>query len=299
MADTATDNPRRAYVLIVLASAFFAAMFAAVKLLPERVGSSEVLFVRGLIGVAGASIVLGLTRERFRPGALRTNLVRSACGCASVLCQYYALHEAGAELATANLLTQGAPLWILLLSRPLLGERALSRTKWALAAGLFGTALALGPSAASERTGLFLALASGGFSALALLSVRKLASTENPASVVLFFMGFAALVSAPLALRGLSVHGSWTAREWALLVAIGVLGTAGQLVMTEAYRYGSAASVSIAGLSQVAFSALLSFLVLRSAAPSIGAIAGGIIVLGAGLFSVRPWRVRRSPTTPG
>ncbi|MEO6708251.1 MAG: DMT family transporter [Planctomycetota bacterium] len=296
MSQLATENPRRAYFLIVLASALFSAMFAVVKILPARVASSEVLCLRGLIGVTGAGLVIAVTGQRWRPGPLGINLMRSGCGFASVLTQYYSVHEAGAELATANLLVQGAPLWIVLLSAALLGERPSRRTKWALAAGLAGTALALGPSGAGERTGLLLALVSGGFSALALLSVRKLASTESPASVVLFFMGFSALAAAPFALPSLYRHGMWTAHELAALVAIGVLGTAGQLVMTEAYRYGSAASVSIAGLSQVAFSALLSFGVLGAPAPSIGAIAGGIIVLAAGLVSVQPWRA--AATTP-
>lgn len=288
------DNPRRAYGLIVVASALFAAMFAAVKFLPAEVSSSEVLFVRGLIGVAGAGLVLGLAREPFRIGAWRINLIRAGAGTASVLCQYYAIHEAGAEIATANLLTQSAPLWILLLSAPLLGEPAPPRARWALFLGLVGTALVLGPTRAGERTGLLLALASGALSALALLSVRRLVSTENAASVVLFFMAFAALCSAPLALRGLSLRGFWSARELGVLGAVGLFGTLGQLVMTQAYRYGSAASVSIAGLAQVAFAALFSFTLLDSELPSLAAVAGGVLVLVAGLVAVAPWR--RRPT---
>ncbi len=295
MANQAHDNPRRAYALIVLSSAFFAAMFAGLKFLPARISSPEVLFVRGLVGVAGAGLVLVVTRERWRPGALRTNLMRSTVGALSVVFQYFAVHEAGAELATATLLNQSAPLWILLLSAPLLGERVVASTKWALPIGLIGTALALGPSAAGERPGLFLALLSGGFAALALLYVRKLVSTENAASVVLFFMAFATLASAPFALWRVSERGGWTVHEFGVLAAIGALGTAGQLVMTQAYRYGTAASVSIAGLAQVAFAAILSFAVLGSAVPSVAAIAGGILVLLAGLLAVRPWRVTRAP----
>ena len=293
MPSTSVDNPRRAYALIVLSSACFAIMFACVKSLPPEISSAEGLFVRGVVGVAGAWLVLRGTSERFRPGPLRLNLVRSCFGVTAVLSHYLAVHEAGAELATANLLSQGAPLWILLLSGAVLGEHSGPKTKWALAVGLIGTALALGPSAHSERLGLFLAVASGVLSAMALLYVRKLASTENPASVVLFFMGFAALVTAPFAITRMLTHGTWSAHELSLLLAVGVSGTVGQLLMTQAYRYGTASSVSIAGLSQVAFAAILSFAVLGAAAPSAGAIAGGVLVLAAGLFAVQPWRTTR------
>jgi drug/metabolite transporter (DMT)-like permease len=287
---TLFDSPRRAYALIVLSSALFAAMFACVKLLPERISSPEGLFVRGVIGVLGAWLVLRATKERFRPGSLRINLIRSCFGVSAVLCHYFAVHEAGAELATANLMSQSAPLWILLLSGALLGEHAAARTKWALALGLVGTLLALGPSGAGERLGLFSALSSGALSAMALIYVRKLASTENPASVVLFFMSFSAIVCAPFALLRLHNHGLWSANEFGLLLAIGALGTAGQLLMTYAYRHGTAATVSITGLAQVAFAAVFSFAFLGAAVPSPSAIAGGIMVLAAGVFALQPWR---------
>ena len=287
--------------MIVLSSAFFAGMFACVQLLPEQISSPEGLFVRGVIGVGGAWLALRATKQRFQPGPLRLNLVRSCCGVAAVLCHYFAVHEAGAELSTASLLSQSAPLWILLLSGVMLGERAALRTKWALLLGLVGTALALGPSGAGERLGLSLALASGALSALALLYVRKLASTEDPASVVLFFMGFAALVCAPWVCVRLVSRGLWSLREFGLLAAIGVLGTGGQLLMTQAYRHGTAATVSIGGLSQVAFVAVISFALLDADTPSWGAIAGGVLVLAAGIFALQPWRralARAAAATP-
>lgn len=283
------DRPRRAFALVVLSSACFAAMFAVVKLLPATIGSSEILFLRGCIGVAGSAAVLAWRREPLAPGPWSTNLIRSATGVASVLCQYYAIHEAGTEIATANLLTQSAPLWILFLSVPLLGEAPPARTRPALVLGLIGTALTLGPTGAGQRLGLILALISGAFSALALLSVRKLVARENAASVVLFFMAFAAVVSAPLALRGAWLRGGWSLGELTTLLWIGVFGTAGQLFMTQAYRYGSAASVSIAGLMQVAFAALFSFAWLGSPAPSPYALLGGVLILGAGLWALSPW----------
>ena len=123
-----------------------------------------------------------------------------------------------------------------------------------------------------------------------MMYVRKLASTENPASVVLFFMAFAALICAPFAFERLARRGLWSAHECGLLAAIGVLGTAGQLLMTQAYRHGTAASVSIAGLAQVAFAAFFSFALLGAALPSASAIGGGVLVLAAGIFAVQPWR---------
>jgi drug/metabolite transporter (DMT)-like permease len=297
LARTIPQSPRRAFLLSAISSACFAGMFASLKLLPPRIGSLESLFYRGLIGVITCAAVLRIRGARFRPGSWRVNLLRSLCGVIAILCQYFAIHEAGCELATANLLSQAAPLWILLLSAPILGERPGPRAKIALAVGLLGTALALGPSHASERLGLGLALTSGAFSAFALLSVRKLASTEDATSVVLFFMGFAALVMLPFAAAALRRHGVGEPRELLLLLLVGGLGTAGQLFMTQAYRYASASTVSIAGLLQVVFAAVLSFTLIGAPAPSWTAIAGGILVVTAGLFVTEPWKHAGLPPT--
>lgn len=284
------DRPGRAFLLSLVGAAAFAGMFACLKLLPPAVTSMQSLFGRGLLGVLACAVLLRARRAGFRPGSLRINLARSTCGVIAILCQYFAVHEFGAELATATLLNMAAPLWILLFSGRVLGERPGPRAKVALALGLTGAALALGPSHPSERIGLALALASGAFSAGALMSLRRLASTEDPTSVVLFFMAFATLVTAPLAIRDFAGAHAWAAREIALFIAVGALGTIGQLYMTRAYRYAPAVTTSIAGLTQVIFAAILSFTVIGDPLPTWSALAGGALVLAAGLLATQPWK---------
>jgi drug/metabolite transporter (DMT)-like permease len=291
--DVSVDRPARAFALSLVSSAAFAGMFACHKLLPAAVTSMQSLFGRGVIGVLACALLLRAQRASFRTSSPRVQFLRAACGATAILCQYYAIHEFGCELATATLLNLAAPLWILLFSGPVLGERPGPRTHVALALGLIGAALALAPSHPSERIGLALALASGAFSAAALLSVRHLAARENPDAVVLYFMAFATVITGPFAIGDFARGGAWGPRDVALFLAVGVLGTFGQLVMTRAYRYASAATTSIAGLAQVFFAGILSFFVIGDRPPSWIPIAGGLLVLVAGLIATEPWRAAK------
>src|SRR4051794_20012265 len=117
-----TEDPRRALVLILLASASFAGMAAGVKALSPAVGTVETVFFRGLIGLlVGTALHVGRGLT-FEPHAKWVIVTRAVTGGAALLCYYGAIHDFGCELGTANLLLKTAPLWVVLLSSRLLGE---------------------------------------------------------------------------------------------------------------------------------------------------------------------------------
>jgi drug/metabolite transporter (DMT)-like permease len=281
------EDPRRALILILLASACFAAMWAgtrALRDLPGSIGPVETVFYRGLVGTI---LGLGIHAARgipFRPQAKLVLLVRSATGALALLCTYGAIQSAGCEIATANLLLKTAPLWVVLLSRPVLGERPGSRAKAALVVGLAGVALALGPSHASERLGVGLGLLSGVLSASAYLAVRWLTSIDDPTTIVTCFAGFLALATAPIVGVRVAREGLPDGRVLGVLLLIGVAGTSAQLFMTNAFRHASAAAVSISGLAEVGFTALLS-LALYHETPTWNAAVGGGLAVAAGVWA--------------
>src|SRR4051812_43683350 len=93
--DEPRDDPRRALVLILLASASFAGMVATVKGLPKDVTTFETVFFRGLVGVVVGSVLHAALGLSFRPKAIGINLTRSVSGGLALLCYYGAVHEHG------------------------------------------------------------------------------------------------------------------------------------------------------------------------------------------------------------
>lgn len=295
MSDTDADLAK-ARGLVLMASASFAGMYICVKLAGPSVSTFEVLFARAVLGFAIARTLLARASEPWRWGPLRINLLRSGFGFLSVASQFLAFHEGRVPVATVSFLRHAAPVWMLLLAGPLLHERADGRAKLAVAVGVVGTALALSPASATWSWGLGVAASAGLFAALALLAVRKLAATEHPAAVVTFFMGFVALVTAPLVIWKWSTQGfGWSGRDALLVAGSALLGTLGQLFNTSAYRYGRAVKMAVAGLVEVVLTVLLAALFTSDGAPSGAVLIGGVAIVAAGVLAT----ARRARTTLG
>jgi drug/metabolite transporter (DMT)-like permease len=282
------DDPRRSRWLVLSGSVVFAAMYVCVKLLGPNVSSFEVLFTRSVIGSAICLVLLRRVGASAGWGSWKLNLVRSAFGFASIASQFLALHEGGCALSTVSFLRHAAPVWMLLLAGPLLQEWPDRRAKLAVAVGIVGTALALRPQGAEAGWGIALAAGSGLFAALALLSLRRLTATEHPLSVVLFFMGFIALVTTPICATKWASEGfEWSARDAALVIGSALLGTLGQILVTTAYRYGRAVSTAVAALAEVVFTLLFAWTIARDAVPPWPVFVGGGAILAAAWLSVR------------
>ena len=287
--DEAHDELERARWLALGASLSFSGMYVCVKLLSPGVSSFEALFVRSTIGLLVCFSLLRRAGGAVRWGSWKLNLARATFGFLSIGGQFVALHEGGCSLSTVAFLRHGAPVWMLLFVGPLLQEWPDRRAKLAVAIGVIGTLLALRPQGGESTWGLAIALSSGFTAALALISVRKLTSTDHPLTVVMFFMGFVALVTGPIvALRWASVGLQWTQRDLALLAIAALLGTAGQLLNTHAYRHGRAVAMAVTGLSEVVFTLLLAWTIAGDALPPWTTFVGGGAILSAAWIATRP-----------
>ena len=107
--------------------------------------------------------------------------------------------------------------------------------------------------------------------------------TESTGTIVLYFSLSAALLSLVVTLPL-----GWTVpspADAALLVTIGLLGGAGQILMTTAYRNADAAT--IASFEYVSMLWGLSFgYIFFSEVPNASVVYGGAIVAAAGVFII-------------
>jgi drug/metabolite transporter (DMT)-like permease len=81
-----------------------------------------------------------------------------------------------------------------------------------------------------------------------------------------------------------------SAREFAALAAIGLLGGLGHLVLTESYRYAPASVIAPYDYTAILFAFLLGY-VMFGEVPTSLVVVGAAIVVAAGLFVL--WRERR------
>lgn len=198
-------------------------------------------FAAALAYRAGAKFVV------LRPATL---WMRSLAGSVSLLCGFYAMthHHVSEVLVLTNMY----PLWVAVLSWPLLGEMPPLEVWVAIVLCLCGLSLMQPPTALEGKLAVGAALLSSFTSGIALIGLNKLKEID-PRAIVTHFSGVAfilSLIACFVFRQPLETHASWEMA--ALLLGVGASATVGQLLLTKAFTVGNAARVSVVGLTQVA-----------------------------------------------
>jgi drug/metabolite transporter (DMT)-like permease len=209
------------------------------------------LFAVGLARAAGARLVL------FHPRVL---WMRSIAGSVSLVCSFYAITRLPPHVVLT--LTNTFPIWVAVLSWPLLNERP-PRAVWlAVVTGVLGVILIKRPfdnmQWDDETLATVLALGASVSTAVAMLGLHRLQGIDTLA-IVVHFSGVAALFCVGSLFVGQPANFSAAAspRLLLLLLAIGATATVGQLFLTKAFAAGPPARVSVIGLTQVVFALFL------------------------------------------
>ncbi len=282
---------------IVLASLLFATMGVCVKLASLHYGSGEIVMYRGLVG---ALMILALSR--LRGDSLRTRLpaqhaLRSATGVTALCLWFVAIGQL--PLATAMTLNYTSSLWLalfLFVGAALFGAKAVDRRLvWAAAAGFIGVVLVLRPTIEAQQLWYGLAgLLSGAISATGYLQVAALGRAGEPESRIVFYFSIGGVVGG----AGLATLTGWHPHTWAgvgWMLAVGVLSTIAQLMLTRAYARGSAlvnASLQYLG---IAFAFVYGVLLFDERISLLAAL-GMLLIVAAGIAAalMRAASARRS-----
>ena len=289
----------QAPLLMLGASLLFATMGVCVKLASALYPAGEIVFYRGLVGMLLAYAVTRAQRASLRTTVPAMHFWRSLCGVIALGLWFYAI--GGLPLATAVTLNYMSSVWMALF---LLGAAVLvgsaqvdGRLVAAVLVGFGGVALVLRPTIAQEQLWHGLAgLLSGMLAALAYLQVTALGRRGEPEARIVFYFACGGVLAgaASMLWTGFSAH-SW--RGVALLLAVGLLATAAQLMITRAYAIG--APLSNAGLqySGIVFAALYGVLLFGESLSWMALLGMGLIV-GAGLASTVLGRVADAAKNP-
>jgi drug/metabolite transporter (DMT)-like permease len=270
---------------MVLATFLFATMGVCVKLASAMYGTGEIVFYRGLIG---ASMLFFVSRAR--GGSLRTRVPamhfwRAVTGVTALSMWFYAIGNL--PLATAMTLNYMSSVWMALFL--IGGAVALGTTRVdgkvvaTVLLGFAGVALVLRPTMEQDQLwhGV-VGLISGMISATAYLQVTALGRAGEPEYRTVFYFslgGMAAGGVLALVTGGLHTH---TLKGAALLVAVGLLATTAQLLMTRAYATGR--TLVNASLQYLGIAFAFGYGVLLFDDPVTWmALAGMVLIVGAGV----------------
>lgn len=279
---------RRRAILCVLGEGFcFAVAAAMIKAtrsahipLTEMVvfrSAVIVLVMAALLG-RGSGGLLGLLRTRHPIG----HAIRTLLGFFGMTTSY--LGYLRLPLATVTSLNFAMPLFLTVLSVPLLGERVGMRRAAAVLAGFAGVLLIVRPwrdaTAAMPPAVVGLVLAGVFTWAITTITIRKMgAAGERAATIVLWYslgsLGIALVLAVPV----------WVVpspRDTMLLLMAGAVTAAAQWLMTEAYRGGEATAVAPFEYGAIVHATILGAL-LWGEWPDATSVAGIAVLVTAGL----------------
>lgn len=274
---------RRAVLLVMAAAAVFSLVGALVKGLGGALPLAQVVLCRNLFAIP---LLLPLLWRAGGLAALRTrnpwlHAARMLTGLVGMVGAFHGYAVLPLAMVTALGFTM--PLFLTLLSIPLLGETVGPRRGAAVLAGFGGVLLIAlpGGGVAADGPGIAAVLAGAVGWALSMITIRRMGGAgESNAAIVLWFAIGATTVSAVVALP------LWVAPsplQWAMLAGTGLLSAIAQVMMTEAYRRGEATLLAPFEYSAILWTTLMGVLVWAEL-PDGWDFAGIAVLVASGLY---------------
>lgn len=222
-----------------------------------------------------------------RPGM---HLLRGVLGTVTLVMNFTALSLL--PLAENTAIGFAAPVLTLVFAILFLGEKVRLFRWAAVGLGLVGVMVVIWPQLDRSSgddlraLGALLALGAACTAALVKIVLRKMVVQETTPSIVFYFALTATLVA------------SVTAPGWVwpepriavMLVATGLLGGVGQLLMTASYRYADASALAPFWYVQLFFASAIGYLFFGEI-PGSATLLGALLVIAAGLLIL--WRESR------
>lgn len=277
----------------MVAGAFlFATMGVCVKFASDHFTAAELVFYRGLIGMALLFVLArsqGISLATRHPGM---HAWRSVVGVTALGAWFYAIGHL--PLPSAMTLNYMSSIWIgvFVIASTLLHWRPTAReTSPPLNSGLLGTillgfvgvVLMLRPSFEAEQSfAATIGLLSGMFAALAYMQVVALARVGEPETRVVFYFAAAGMAAGGIVMA-LTGNNALNTAATLWLLPIGVLATLGQLCMTYAYSTaaGPRNTLVVASLqySGIIFASLYGLTLFDDPIPLWGWVGMALIVI--------------------
>jgi len=272
----------RGIVAMLIAIAFFAVMDAQLKLLAGHYSPMQVAFLRGVTSLPFVllPVVLRGRLRRLKPVNVRLHLARGALSVLMLGSFIFAVRES--SLATTYSIFMCAPLVVAALSAPMLGERVAGAQWGAIGVGLAGVLLMIAPRGGGGwvSLGALAAVVAVATYSLSVVTLRLLSRTDTTESMVFWF---SVLLSVGAGLLAIPAWVPLHLDHWPLFVGVGVTGALGQHFITEAFRHAPAAVVAPFEYTALLWGVALDLLIWK-VLPGAVTLAGGGIVIGAGLY---------------
>lgn len=280
------------YLFTFLAFSVFAMQDGLSKHLGESHSPVQVAMVRYWAFVAFA-LFLAMRSSGGLRAAVNTRrpvlqLLRGLILFSQILISIVAFTQVG--LAQSQAIFAAGPIFVALLSMPILGEKVGWRRWTAILFGLVGVVIMLAPSGDGFNSYIWLPLICAVLGAIYGIATRLVSRDDQP-STSFFYLAIVGFIGSNL--LGPFFWTPFTPVGWGLMLALCCTGIIGHLALIKAYENLDAVIVQPISYWQLVLGAMIAVTVFGEVL-RWNTVVGAVIVVGAGLFTVwREWVVSR------
>ncbi|MBR9924605.1 MAG: DMT family transporter [Gammaproteobacteria bacterium] len=258
---------------------FLALGDAVSKWLGEVHSPLQIIFFRTLVSLPLIALLAhfagGLRKLHTRRP--RIHLLRGLIYTATMVCFVWGLTLL--PLAEATAIAFVAPLFVTLLSVPLLGERIDPPVFMASLVGFSGVLIVVRPSGDAFQLGTLILLAAAFFYALMMITARRYGAREHLWAMVFY------MTLVPFIVTALSLPWVWQTPEpwhWLGFLVSGVFGIGATAFITLAFRFAPAAIAAPFDYTAMLWAVLLGWW-FWGELPDLWVWVGSVLIMGSGL----------------
>jgi drug/metabolite transporter (DMT)-like permease len=273
----------RGSLLMLVGTLMFAAMHAAIRHTTQQLPAVEAAFFRNVFGL----LVIAPLLLRHGPGLFYTkrlglHVLRAVLNVFSMLTFFVGLSLT--PIARATALSFTAPLFTALLGALMLGEAFRWRRWTAIACGFVGALVILRPGVQAVDSGAWFVVASSLLWSVAMIDIKVLGRTESSLTIT----AYVTVLLIPMTLLPAAlVWQTPSPALWGWLLFIGVVGTLGQMAVTEALKHAEITALMPFDFLKLAWATLIG-LVAFGERPDLLTVLGAAIVFASSFYIA--WR---------
>jgi drug/metabolite transporter (DMT)-like permease len=274
-------RPLMGILFMCLAGACFPAMNGLAKLMSRDYSSEQVVWARTLSHLVFVLVLFmpragwGIVRTR-RPGV---QFFRSCMLIMSTWLVFTAVKVV--PIAQATSISFTAPLIVVVLAGPMLGERITLSRVLAVVAGFMGVLVVIRPGAAVFQWASLLIVCSAGCYAMYQVLTRRVAGFDAPETSVVYSALVGSVLMSAIVPFSWRTPGSWT--DVLLLCCLGVLGGLGHYCVARALTYAPANFLSPFQYWQLMGAVAVGYLMFAEV-PDAYTWIGAAMIIAAGVY---------------
>jgi drug/metabolite transporter (DMT)-like permease len=289
------DRPTIAIAYCLTSMSLFSMQDAFVKWLATDYWLIQLLFMRSIVVVVGSGFFISTRHGRngFKTSQPGNHLLRTGFNFFAFICYYTAITQMPLANATSIALT--APLFMTILSGPLLGEPVGIKRYSILMLGFVGAVIVIQPTATDlNLQGSFFALLGAFLFAMLAIQTRKMSKHENSELMVFY----AALAFLPV--TGVFMLFYWETPDptsLALMLTLGVITLFAQFTIVQSFQYARVHVIAPFEYITVLWAILIGWFVF-SEPPTFTMMSGASLIIAAGLGIIWYERIDKKRGTP-